>query len=98
MPAKKSDKFVVKKLDKITEKQVKPVKVSVKESLVTVEFLRHNRYIYTSPHTGKEYIWEGAGSLVDVPEKDAEILLAKRRKVGGCCGNKHYVVQIFIRR
>lgn len=101
MSDKKPDKFVVKKL---SEKQVKPVKVSVKksevteESMVTVEFLRHNRYIHKNPHTGKEYIWSGAGALVSVPEKDAAILLAKTRRVGGCCGSKPHLVKIFIRR
>ena len=100
MSNKKPDKFVVKELTKINEKpeQVKPIKVSVPEPLVTIELLRHNRYIYTSPHTGKEYTWNGAGSQVDVPEKDATILLAKTRKVGGCCGSRPHVVSFFIRR
>ena len=98
MPAKKSDKFVIPKLDKIAEKQVKPVKVSVEEPEVTVQFLRHNRYIYTNPQTGKEYVWSGAGATQTVPAKDAEILLAKTRKVGGCCGSKPQIVKIFIRR
>ena len=97
MSDKKSDKFVVKELNEINNKpkQVKPIKVSVPEPLVTVEFLRHNRYIYTSPHTGKEYTWSGVGSQVDVPEKDAAILLAKTRKVGGCCGSRPHVIGFF---
>ena len=100
MSDKKSDKFVVKELNEINNKpkQVKPIKVSVPEPLVTVEFLRHNRYIYTSPHTGDKYIWEGAGRTQDVPEKDAIILLAKTRKIGGCCGSRPHVVSFFIRR
>ena len=101
MSGKKSDKFVIKKLDEVVNKpeQVKPKEVSVLEdALVSVELLRHNKYIYTSPHTGKVYTWAGAGSQVTVPEKDAEILLAKVRKVGGCCGSKSYNVRFFIRR
>jgi len=96
----KSDKFVVKKLDKITETktQVKPRKVSVEEPLVAIQHLRqHIRYIYKSPYTGKEHIWEGAG-IVNVPKNDAEILLAKVRKVGGCCGSKPQSMRLFIRR
>ena len=96
MSDKKPDKFLIKQLDKISEKQVKPIVVSVPETLVTVKFLRHNRYIYTSPHTGKVYTWEGAGSQVDVPEKDAVILLSKRRKVGGCCGSRPRVEGFFM--
>lgn len=102
MSNKKSDQFSIKKLSEIRErqKQVKPKKVSVseEEKLVSVELLRHNKYIHTSPHTGKKYTWAGAGSQVEVPEKDAEILLAKIRKVGGCCGSKSYSVRFFIRR
>ena len=100
MSNKKPDKFVVKELNEINKKpkQVKPIKVSVPEPLVTVELLRHNRYIYTSPHTGDKYIWEGAGRTQDVPEKDAIILLAKTRKMGGCCGSRPHVVSFFIRR
>jgi len=93
MSDKKSNKYRV-------EEQVKPAKVSVEEPLVTIQLLRHIKYIYTSPHTGTRYIWDKAGSQVDVPEKDAEILLVKTRKIGGCCGSgsKPHVVHFFVRR
>jgi len=100
MSDQKPDKLVIKRLDKIVDepKQVKPKAVSVQETLVTVVSLRPNRYIYTSPHTNKVYIWERAGSQIDVPEVDATILLAKTRKVGGCCGSRPQIVRFFTRR
>ena len=55
----------------------------------------------TEQHVGQTiatYSVSGAGAIVGVPEKDAEILLAKTRKVGGCCGSKPHVVHFFIRR
>ena len=99
MSSKKSNKLSVEKSTE--KKQVKPpIEVSVEEPLVAIQSLRrHIRYIYKSPYTGKEYIWEKAraGSVVDVPKEDAEVLLAKTRKVG-CCGSETRTMHIFIRR
>lgn len=56
------------------------------------------RLEYTGQVTGKQYVWNTAGSVVEVDAEDSEILLAKR--IGGetCCGNSkggNVVFQIF---
>lgn len=94
MSNKEYNKFVVKKLDEI--KQVKPIEVSVEEPQVTIQLLQHGRCTYTSPHTGKEHYWAGAGSLVKVPKKDADFLLATTKEVGGCCGSEPRYIKVFM--
>uniref|UniRef100_A0A6H1ZAN3 Uncharacterized protein n=1 Tax=viral metagenome TaxID=1070528 RepID=A0A6H1ZAN3_9ZZZZ len=37
--------------------------------------------------SGREYIWQNAGDVVEVAPEDVERLLAKRRG-GSCCGGK----------
>ena len=92
------NKFRVKSLSEInkTREQVKPETVSVKEPQVTIQLLRHGKYTYISPHTGKKYSWTGAGTRVKVPEKDAGFLLAIIKEVGGCCGSKPQHIKIFM--
>ena len=36
--------------------------------------------------SGKVYVWEGAGSEVEVDRRDVDVLLSKRRGGSGCCG------------
>ena len=93
MSNKEYNKFVIKKLDKI--KQVKPIAVSVEELQVTIQMLQHRKCTYISPHTGKEHYWAGAGSLVTVPQKDADFLLETTVEVGGCCGSKPQYIKVF---
>lgn len=47
--------------------------------------------------TGELYIWERAGAVVDVDERDAPGLLAKTLGSGRCCGsaNKNVIFEIF---
>lgn len=50
------------------------------------------RLIYPSkvklegPVTGKPYVWDGSGSVVEVDSLDAETLLQKRIGGRSCCG------------
>lgn len=39
------------------------------------------------PVTGTEYMFPGAGSIVEVDARDAEIMILKRQK-SSCCGNE----------
>lgn len=45
------------------------------------------RLEYTGQITGKQYIWNKAGSVVEVDAEDSKILLAKRIGIKSCCGN-----------
>lgn len=36
--------------------------------------------------SGREYVWEGAGTEVKVDRRDVDVLLKKRRGGSGCCG------------
>jgi hypothetical protein len=41
---------------------------------------------YTGHISGKQYVWDGAGRMVDVNEEDVPYLLSKRIGRGSCCG------------
>jgi hypothetical protein len=45
--------------------------------------LRNLKLNYTGPVTGKLYVFNGGGSVLDVDERDAQIMMAKRG--GDCC-------------
>lgn len=55
------------------------------------------RLEYTGQATGKRYVWNKAGSEVDVDVEDSEILLAKHIGDRLCCGNSPDVNRIFER-
>ena len=59
----------------------------VYNSTVKLRSLVSARLEYTGQVTGKLYVWEQAGSIVEVDESDSGILLAKRRNNKRCCGN-----------
>lgn len=45
--------------------------------------------------SGKKYVFNGAGSIVDVDEMDAEYLLQKRQGGRQCCGGTGFGNQVF---
>ena len=49
----------------------------------------------TGSVTGNSYSWNGAGSVVDVDERDVENLLNKRQGGRQCCGGTGYGNVIF---
>ncbi|MBD3268440.1 hypothetical protein GF373_17370 [bacterium] len=54
-----------------------------------VRLLRQVKYKTIGKSTGKEYVWNGAGSTVEVNSEDVdEILNVNNKKVGSCCGGK----------
>jgi len=45
--------------------------------------------------TGKLYIWEGSGAIVEVDERDVEELLTKKLGDNACCGGNIYNNMLF---
>lgn len=68
---------------KVSEEKKEEPKV-VKQSSQTVQLVlqRNLKLKIKGPVTGDDYLFSGAGAVVDVDEKDAEIMLQKR---GGMC-------------
>lgn len=70
----------------------KPVANSAVVQYNDVEETKPLRSIYpaklniTGPVSGKQYVWENAGSVVSVNIEDYDPLLAKRVGGKGCCG------------
>ena len=62
---------------------------------VNIRSLYDARLEYTGQVSGKQYLWNKAGSVVEVDVEDSEILLAKH--IGGqlCCGNSQDMNRIF---
>lgn len=62
---------------------------------VKIRSLYDARLEYTGQVSGKQYLWNKAGSVVEVDVEDSEILLAKH--IGGqlCCGNSQDMNRIF---
>ena len=62
---------------------------------VKIRSLLDARLEYTGQVSGKQYLWNKAGSVVLVDVEDSEILLAKH--IGGrlCCGNSQDTNSIF---
>ena len=54
-----------------------------------------SRLEYTGQETGKLYIWDKAGSIVAVSEKDAIYLLEKRMGKSSCCGDSKDGIAVF---
>lgn len=56
---------------------------------VFIRLLRDVTYKATGDVTGKEYIWNGAGSVVEVNSEDKnEIMDANNKIPNSCCGGK----------
>lgn len=73
----------------IDDRNSKWVKVEVPTvqlpTTVSLVLLQPVRLIAVGSVTGKEYIWDNAGSIVEVDNQDAEELLAKNLKVCQSC-------------
>jgi hypothetical protein len=69
----------------------KPVVVSVK-----LQNMINAKVKLPGPVTGKLYIWERAGAVVEVDEEDAAGFLAKTLGEQGCCGGKPYNIFQFV--
>lgn len=85
-------------IDKIKELEVdSESNVLYNKSKVSVKIrsLYDARLEYTGQVSGKQYLWNKAGSVVEVDVEDSEILLAKH--IGGrlCCGNSQDMNRIF---
>jgi hypothetical protein len=61
-----------------------------KESTLPVQSLIDAKIIATGYVTGNSYVFNGAGSVVDVDERDVENLLSKRQGGRQCCGGTDY--------
>lgn len=66
------------------DEQVKPLK-EASVMMVTLLLRYPVRYRYVSTITGKTYVWDRAGSQIDVHPDDVSALLSKFKKAG-CCG------------
>jgi len=84
--ASRDDKFDKSERVDLSEELVEEEKEVVKSQqseTVAIVSMRNMKINYTGPVTGKLYVFDGAGAVVDVDVEDAEIMLAKRG--GKCC-------------
>jgi len=51
-----------------------------------VQSLVEARLIYTGTVTGTRYVWEKAGAILSVDERDVPDLLVQHVGTGSCCG------------
>jgi len=65
---------------------------SYNKSVVTkkLQSMINARIKLPGPVTGKAYVWQAAGMVVEVDTKDADGLLAKTLGEKGCCGGTPY--------
>jgi len=70
------------------EKSIRPTEVTkapVGNSDVKIRLRIDSNYKVTGKISGREYLFAGAGSVLDVDERDVEWILTLRRGKG-CCG------------
>ena len=72
--------------EEVTE-AVKVVEVGKSQKTMKLRSRRDARLLYTGQVTGKRYVWDSAGSVVEVDFLDGEILLAKKSNGKTCCGS-----------
>ena len=72
--------------EEVTE-AVKVVEVGKSPKTMRLRSRRDARLLYTGQVTGKRYVWDSAGSVVEVDFLDGEILLAKKSNGKTCCGS-----------
>ena len=68
--------------EELEEEVVEEVQPEQSETVQLV-LVRDMKLNYTGPVTEKLYVFNGAGSVLDVDKEDADIMLAKRG--GNCC-------------
>lgn len=72
---------------KVDSESVSTYNYEVKPETVLIQSVFDARLEYTGQITGKQYVWNKAGSVQEVDALDSEILLAKRIGSTGCCGS-----------
>jgi hypothetical protein len=75
---------------RVTEKVKAPEKEISERATQAVRLMIDANVKVTGSHSGDAYLFTGAGSVVDVDEKDVEELLAKRQGGRQCCGGTGY--------
>lgn len=69
-----------------------PATKTYNSSSVKLQSLMDARLSYTGEVTKRQYLWERAGSIVEVDSKDALYLLSKRIKTQSCCSGSDVAV------
>lgn len=85
-PMSKSDTPYVKRIQVVEEKGKTVKVVSSIDATIKV----------TGKYSGRNYLFNGAGSSQDVEEKDAEFLLSLRQGERQCCGGTEAGNKIFV--
>lgn len=57
-------------------------------NLINVQSLIDAHVTYSGRISGRQYVWERAGAIVEVDERDVPELLSKRRGKKPCCGQE----------
>lgn len=67
---------------------IEPIVESFTEEVILISVVAVYPSIlkYTGQETGKSYMWNGAGDVQQVDQRDVPYLLAKRIGNRGCCG------------
>jgi hypothetical protein len=77
-------------MPKYYPRNVKPVEVVVvpADEVTLVRIANHidAKVKVQSRYSGREYLFDGAGSVVNVDERDVEWMLEKRQGERQCCG------------
>ena len=81
-------KYSVPNIDKEFVEKVSTPKYS--NSIQAVRLVIDAKVVYSGYVTGNNYKWNGAGSIVDVDERDVKNLLEKRQGGRQCCGGTGY--------
>ena len=68
---------------KVSDKKKEEPKKSKQSETVRLVLQRNLRLKYTGQKSGKLYVFDGAGSIIDVDKEDVEIMLKKHG--GTCC-------------
>jgi hypothetical protein len=79
----------------VDSESVTPYNYSNKPQTVRIQSVFDARLEYTGQVSGKQYVWNKAGDIVEVGVEDSEILLAKRMGEKLCCGNSTETNKLF---
>ena len=95
--ASKMPKYSVRSIkdEEDSSGEEKAVVKQVKSSTVAIKSLVDAKINVTVSVTGNSYVFNGAGSQVDVDEADVNELLQKRRGGRSCCGGSKEGVPMF---
>lgn len=73
---------------RVEKEVIAEIQPQVTIKLVNVQSLIDARITYSGRESGEQYVWEKAGAIVSVDERDVPELLAKRRGKKPCCGQE----------